>query len=165
MGFSLPQTFSNPSHPCSLSGWSQLSAANGVTSLQVSADFTSLSSLLNLLRGFLIPKPVFSIPLFSKGAGTALEAGWAGPGAAPHRCWPRAVFALLRGQLSCRLGCNPCIQLDRAVSLPSLGQESSSSQERVNPGRAFGILCWGEGRSFVCFEAAGRKAGRRKLPK
>lgn len=77
VGFLLPQTFSGPFHARSLFDQSQFSEANGVTSLQVSDDFASSSSLLNLLRKFLILKPVFRVsPLFQGiGYSTALGPG------------------------------------------------------------------------------------------
>lgn len=61
--FSPLDLLSKPFHSSSLFDQSQFSEANGVSSLQVSGDFTSLSSLLNLLRIFLVLKSVFRAPL------------------------------------------------------------------------------------------------------
>lgn len=77
VGFPLPQTFFRPFYPRSPLDQSQLSEADGATSLQVSDDFASLSSLLNLLRKFLILKAVFRVSPVFRGIGrsTALASG------------------------------------------------------------------------------------------
>lgn len=102
MGFPLPQTFFKPFHSCSVFDQSQFSEANGVTSLQVSDDFASLSSLLNLLGKFPTLKSVFRVSHLSAALATAQPwdraRGWpavAGPEVSPLLCSPRVVFTLL----------------------------------------------------------------------
>lgn len=90
VGLSLPQTFSKPFHSCTLFDRSQFSGANGVTSLQVSDDFASLSSLLNLLRKIQVLK-MFP-PFHGSGHSTALgpRTGLAGGG----QTWGFSAFLL-----------------------------------------------------------------------
>lgn len=76
MNPALPQTSPKPPHSHSLFDRSKFSEANGVTSLQVSGDFTSLSSLLNLLRKSWIQKPVFGVSLFPWHGWCLVAAPW-----------------------------------------------------------------------------------------
>lgn len=79
VGFGLPQTFTEPFQSCSLFDPSQFSEANGATSLQVSDDFASLSSLLNLLEKISTSEVSFLSfpPIHSAGTVTGLDAsGW-----------------------------------------------------------------------------------------
>lgn len=145
MGFGLPQTFSKPFHSCSLFDHSQFSEANGVTSLQVSDDFASLSSLLNLLRKFLLLKSVFRAFPLSTAPATAQPGTVRG---APHR-WPDQGLLHFSAPIrACLLGCEGSLAAGSSVILPSswsslypclhFNGKTSSSQERVKPGEALG---------------------------
>lgn len=140
--FSPPDLLSKPFHSSSLFDQSQFSEANGVSSLQVSGDFTSLSSLLNLLRKFLVLKTVFRAPL-STALATAQP--WDCTGLTGHaRTWgsstslpspARVCFALRAVQQQAP---QQSFLPTAARCTSALNGKASSSQERVKPSEALG---------------------------